>query len=158
METDTKRAKEAAGKAAAQVKEALPDADQVKDVAGKAVAQVKAVLPDAQQIRDEFIQAAHRVQEILPDGDDLRGLLERTIETVRTDPAIQEHIEAAANIVAGRVETTVGQGIDTVADKAKAVVEKVGLEPLGYVAERIGEITKEGVEELVEDTKNKALH
>ena len=148
----------AAAQAAAQVKEALPDADQVKEVAGKAAAQVKAALPDAQQIRDEFIQAAHRVQEILPDGDDLRALLERTIETVRTDPAIQEHIEAAANIVAGRVETTVGQGIDTVADKAKTVVEKVGLEPLGYVAERVGEITKEGVEELVEDTKNKALH
>ena len=48
--------------------------------------------------------------------------------------------------------------IDTVADKAKTVVEKVGLEPLGYVAERIGEIAKEGVEELVEETKNKALH
>src|SRR5437763_316663 len=158
METNTRRAKGAAGKAGARAKEALPDTDQVKGAAGKAAAQVKAVLPDAQQIRDEFIQAAHRVQEILPDGDDLRALLERTIETVRTDPTIREHIEAAADIVAGRVENTVGQGIDTVADKAKTVVEKVGLEPLGYVAERVGEITKEGVEELVEDTKNKALH
>src|SRR5207302_983079 len=141
---DAEQVKDVAGKAAAQVKEALPDAEQVKDVAGKAVAQVKAALPDAEQIRDEFIQAAHRVQEILPDGDDLRALLEKTIETVRTDPTIKEHIEAAANIVAGRVETTVGQGIDTVAEKAKTVVEKVGLEPLGYVAERIGEIAKEG--------------
>ena len=148
----------AAAQAAAQVKEALPDADQVKDVAGKAVAQVKAALPDAQQIRDEFIQAARRVQEILPDGDDLRALLDRTIETVRNDPTIREHIEAAADIVAGRVENTVGQGIDTVADKAKTVVEKVGLEPLGYVAQRIGDIAKEGVEELVEETKSKALH
>src|SRR2546421_715850 len=87
----------------------------------------------------------------------LRALLERTIETVRTDPTIRQHIEAAADIVAQRVESTVGQGIDTVADKAKTVVEKVGLEPLGYVAERIGEIAKEGVEELVEETKNKAL-
>ena len=155
---DADQVKDAAGKAVTRVKETLPDADQVKDVAGKAVAQVKAALPDAQQIRDEFIQAARRVQEILPDGDDLRGLLERTIETVRTDPAIQEHIEAAANIVAGRVENTVGQGIDTVADKATTVVEKVGLEPLGYVADRLGEIAKEGVEELVEDTKNKALN
>jgi hypothetical protein len=155
---DADQVKDVAGKAAAQVKEALPDADQVKDVAGKAVAQVKAALPDAQQIRDEFIQAAHRVQEILPDGDDLRALLDRTIETVRNDPTIREHIEAAADIVAGRVENTVGQGIDTVADKAKTVVEKVGLEPLGYVAERVGEIAKEGVEELVEDTKNKALN
>jgi hypothetical protein len=154
---DPAEVKEVAGKAAAQVKEALPDAEQVKDVAGKAVAQVKAVLPDAEQIRDEFIQAAHRVQEILPDGDDLRALLERTIETVRTDPAIKEHIEAAADIVAQRVEGTVGQGIDTVAEKAKTVVEKVGLEPLGHVAERIGEIAKDGVEELVEETKNKAL-
>ena len=148
----------AAAQAAAQVKEALPDADQVKDAAGKAVAQVKAALPDAQQIRDEFIQAARRIQEILPDGDDLRALLDRTIETVRNDPTIKEHIEAAADIVAGRVGTTVGQGIDTVADKAKTVVEKVGLEPLGYVADRIGEIAKEGVEELVEDTKNKTLN
>ncbi|HEY2667017.1 MAG TPA: hypothetical protein VGK51_09280 [Actinomycetota bacterium] len=148
----------AAAQAASQVKEALPDADQVKDVAGKAVAQVKAALPDAEQIRDEFIQAARRVQEILPDGDDLRALLDRTIETVRNDPSIREHVEAAADIVAGKVEGTVGQGIDTVAEKAKTVVEKVGLEPLGYVAERIGEIAKEGVEELVEETKNKALH
>jgi type I site-specific restriction endonuclease len=155
---DADQVKDVAGKAVAQVKEALPDADQVKDVAGKAVAQVKAALPDAEQIRDEFIQAAHRVQEILPDGDELRALLEKTIETVRTDPAIKEHIEAAAEIVAQRVEGTVGQGIDTVAEKAKTVVEKVGLEPLGYVAERIGEIAKEGVEELVEETKNKALH
>src|SRR2546421_492824 len=136
--------KEVAGNAAAKVKEALPDAEQVKDVAGKAVAQVKAVLPDAEQIRDEFIQAAHRLQEILPDGDDLRAALDRTIEAVKNDPAIREHIEAAADIVAQRVETTVGQGIDTVAEKAKAVVEKVGLEPLGYVAERVGEIAKEG--------------
>ena len=82
----------------------------------------------------------------------------RTIETVRNDPTIKEHIEAAADIVAGKVEGTVGQGIDTVADKAKSVVEKVGLEPLGYVAERIGEIAKEGIEEIVEETKNKALH
>jgi hypothetical protein len=155
---DADQVKGAAGKAASQVKEALPDADQVKDVAGKAVAQVKAALPDAEQIRDEFIQAARRVQEILPDGDDLRALLDRTIETVRNDPSIREHVEAAADIVAGKVEGTVGQGIDTVAEKAKTVVEKVGLEPLGYVAERIGEIAKEGVEELVEETKNKALH
>ena len=157
-EPATSGAGNAAGKAAAQVKEALPDADQVKEVAGKAAAQVKAALPDAQQIRDEFIQAAHRVQEILPDGDDLRALLDRTIETVRNDPTIKEHIEAAADIVAGRVGTTVGQGIDTVADKATTVVEKVGLEPLGYVADRLGEIAKEGVEELVEETKNKALN
>jgi hypothetical protein len=155
---DTDQVKDVAGKAVAQVKEALPDTDQVKEAAGKAVAQVKAALPDAQQIRDEFIQAAHRVQEILPDGDDLRALLDRTIETVRNDPSIREHIEAAADIVAGRVENTVGQGIDTVADKAKTVVEKVGLEPLGYVAERLGEIAKDGVGELVEETKNKALN
>ena len=154
---DPAEVKEVASKTAAQVKEALPDAEQVKDVAGKAVAQVKAVLPDAEQIRQEFMQAAHRLQEILPDGNDLRALLDKTIETVRTDPTIKEHIEAAADIVAGRVETTVGQGIDTVAEKAKTVVEKVGLEPLGYVADRIGEIAKEGVGELVEDTKDKAL-
>ena len=155
---DAEQVKAVASNAAAQVKEALPDAEQVKDVAGKAVAQVKAALPDAEQVRDEFIKAARRVQEILPDGDDLRALLDRTMEAVRTDPTIKQHVEAAANIVAQRVEGTVGQGIDTVAEKAKTVVEKVGLEPLGYVAERIGEIAKEGVEELVEETKNKALH
>ncbi len=169
------RVKDAAGTAAAQVKEALPEPEQVKEAAGKAVAQVKealpepepagkavaqvkAILPDAEQIKDEFMEATHRLLEILPDGDDLRAMLQRTVDAVRNDPTIKAHIEAGADIVAERVETTVGSGIDTVTGKAKTVVDKVGLEPLEYVAERIGEIAKEGVEELVQETKSKALN
>ncbi len=155
---EPEQVKEAAGKAVAQVKEALPEPEQVKEAAGKAVAQVKAILPDAEQIKDEFMEATHRLLEILPDGDDLRAMLQRTVDAVRNDPTIKAHIEAAADIVAERVETTVGSGIDTVTGKAKTVVDKVGLEPLEYVAERIGEIAKEGVEELVQETKSKALN
>jgi hypothetical protein len=155
---DGDQVKAAAGNAVAQVREVLPEPAEVKEVAGKAVAQVKAVLPDVEDVREEFIEVAHRLMEILPDGDDLRALLQGIVESVRNDPTIKAHIEAAADIVAVRVETTVGGGIDAVAGKAKTVVEKGGLEPLGYVATRIGEIAKEGVEELVEETKNKALH
>ncbi|HMC09547.1 MAG TPA: hypothetical protein VKL22_09540 [Actinomycetota bacterium] len=114
-------------------------------------------LPDAAEIKEQFLQASQKLMEILPDGDDLRALLTRTVEAVKTDPTIRQQIEAAADIVAQRLESTVGQGIDAVTEKAKAGAEKIGLEPLEHVAERIGEIAKEGVEELIDQTKEKAL-
>jgi len=114
-------------------------------------------LPDAAEIKEQFLQASQKLMEILPDGDDLRALLTRTVEAVKTDPTIRQQIEAAADIVAQRLESTVGQGIDAVTEKAKVGAEKIGLEPLEHVAERIGEIAKEGVEELIDQTKEKAL-
>ena len=39
----------------------------------------------------------------------------------------------------------------------KGQVDKTGIEPLGHVAERVGEIVKEGVGELIDETKDKAI-
>ena len=154
---DATQVKEVAGKAAAQVKEALPDATQVKETVAKAAAQVSEVLPDAAEVKEQFLQAAQKLMDILPDGNDLRAVLARTVEAVKTDPTIRQEIEAAADIVAQRLETKVGQGIDAVTGVAKAGAEKIGLEPLEHVAERVGEIAKEGVEEIIDQTKEKAL-
>ena len=129
----------------------------IKETVAKAAAQVTEVLPDPAEVKEQFLQASQKLMEILPDGDDLRALLTRTVEAVKTDPTIRQQIEAAADIVAQRLESTVGQGIDAVTEKAKAGAEKIGLEPLEHVAERIGEIAKEGVEELIDQTKEKAL-
>lgn len=141
----------------AQLKEALPNGDAVKSAVNGAVHQAKEVLPDPAQIKQEFLQAAHRLQEILPDGDDLKQMVIQVAEEVRDDPDIRRHLESAAEVASTRVQNTVGAGIDAAAGKVRGGVEKAGLEDLGYVAERMGEIVKEGVGELLEETKGRAL-
>ncbi|HLI56147.1 MAG TPA: hypothetical protein VKY26_03835 [Actinomycetota bacterium] len=149
--------KSAVNGAVQQAKEVLPDGDTVKSAVNGAVQQAKEVLPDPDQVKQEFLEAAHRLQEILPDGDDLKQMIVRVAEEVRDDPDIRRHVEAAAEVASTRVQNTVGAGIDVAAGKLREGVTKAGLEDLGYVAERMGEIVKEGVGELVEETKSRAL-
>ncbi|HEU5004014.1 MAG TPA: hypothetical protein VFW71_14730 [Actinomycetota bacterium] len=154
---DRDAVKSAVNGAVEQARQVLPDGDAVKSAVGGAVEQAKQVLPDPDQVKQEFLDAAHRLQEILPDGDDLKQMIVRVAEEVRDDPDIRQHLEAAAEVASSRVQGTVGAGIDVAAGKLREGVEKVGLEDLGYVAERMGEIVKEGVGELVEETKGRAL-
>jgi hypothetical protein len=143
--------------AAERVGNALPDGEAVKRTASQAVSQVQEVLPDPEAIRDEFLGAAQRLQEILPDGDDLKRLIVNVAQEVRDDPDIRRHVEAAAEVATQRVESTVGSGVDAASGKVREQVERAGLEDLGYVADRVGEIVKEGVNELLEETKGRAL-
>ena len=156
--TDLKGRVSAAGD---RLKDALPDGDAVKSAvngaAGQVLEQAKEVLPDAEAIRNEFLAAAHRLQEILPDGDDLKEMVIRVAEEVRDDPDIRQHLAAAADVASERIQGTVGSGIDAAAGTMRQGAGKVGLEDLGYVADRVGEIVKEGVGELVEETKQQAL-
>jgi type I site-specific restriction endonuclease len=154
---DGEAVKRTVGTAAQRVGDALPDGETVKRTASQAVSQVQEVLPDPDVIRDEFLGAAQRLQEILPDGDDLKQLIASVAKEVRDDPDIRRHVEAAAEVATQRVETTVGSGVDAASGKVREQVERAGLEDLGYVADRVGEIVKEGVNELLEETKDRAL-
>lgn len=153
--------KDRAADAASAVKQALPDSQQVKSAVNgavdQAVGKAQEVLPDPEEVRQEFLAAAHRLQEILPDGDDLKTMVVRVAEEVRDDPDIRRHVEAAAEVASERLQDTVASGVQAATGSLHKGAEKAGLEDLGYVADRVGEIVTEGVGELVEETKRRAL-
>lgn len=149
--------KERVSAAGDRLKDALPDAQAVKSVVNGAVEQAKEALPDPEAVKQEFLAAAHRMQQILPDGDDLKATIARVAQEVRDDPDIHRHLVAAADVASERLEASVGTGIDAAAGTVRRGVEKAGLEDLGYVADRLGEIVKEGMTELVEGTKDRAI-
>lgn len=153
--------KDRAADVGTRLKDALPDGQAVKSAVNgavdQAVDQAKEVLPDPNQVREEFLAAAHRLQQILPDGDDLKDMVVKVAEEVRDDPDIRRHLAAAADVASERIQNVVGSGVDVAAGTVRQGVDKAGLQDLGYVADRVGEIVKEGVGELVEETKQRAL-